>query len=320
MTHPRRGLYEQLVTAALREQLADLPDNLRASHRDLRSAEAADRLALHVARQLAMEIASYKDDARVEDGVALARALIAQLRNADLAELPDPAGKVLHAVVGRRPDGRQERIDKPLIPLLDTTLLTNAPGEPTLWSQLRSEIDSADAIDVVMAFIRRSGISPLLDDAAPALPTRAAAARAHHDLHRLDRAARARPAGRRRRRHPRLLRRQHDATARQGVAVSPALRLLDRLRRLVEPDALGAGDRAGVERPGLGRHATRTCVDKFSAVFESYWASGDFVAVRRGRSSSGSTTRPADGTEGPHVHAQPDRAAPAARSRSGCSS
>ena len=30
-------------------------------------------------------------------------------------------------------------------------------------SELRSEIESADAIDVVMAFIRRSGINPLLE-------------------------------------------------------------------------------------------------------------------------------------------------------------
>jgi hypothetical protein len=44
-----------------------------------------------------------------------------------------------------------------MIPVLDTTLLTNAQGEPTLWSQLRSEIESADSIDVVMALIRRSG-------------------------------------------------------------------------------------------------------------------------------------------------------------------
>src|SRR5690606_16435052 len=64
----------------------------------------------------------------------------------------------------RRPDGTPQPIEEPLIPLLDSTLLTNAPGEPGLWSQLRSEIDSADAIDVVMAFIRRSGIAPLLED------------------------------------------------------------------------------------------------------------------------------------------------------------
>ena len=70
---------------------------------------------------------------------------------------------VLQAVLGRRPDGSPDEIAAPLIPLLDTTLLTNAPGEPTLWSQLRSEIDSADQIDVVMAFIRRSGIAPLYE-------------------------------------------------------------------------------------------------------------------------------------------------------------
>ena len=53
-------------------------------------------------------------------------------------------------------------IAQPLIPLLDTALLTNSPGEPVVGSQLRAEIDSADRIDVVMAFIRRSGIAPLL--------------------------------------------------------------------------------------------------------------------------------------------------------------
>jgi len=72
----------------------------------------------------------------------------------------DPA-TVLHAVLRLRPDGEPALLEEPLIPLLDTTLLTNAPGEPTLWSQLRSEIESSDAIDVVMAFIRWSGITPL---------------------------------------------------------------------------------------------------------------------------------------------------------------
>src|SRR6201999_4282040 len=51
----------------------------------------------------------------------------------------------------------------PLIPLLDTTLLTNAPGEPRVGSQVLTEIDSADDIDVVMAFVRRSGLLPLKD-------------------------------------------------------------------------------------------------------------------------------------------------------------
>jgi HKD family nuclease len=54
-------------------------------------------------------------------------------------------------------------IDAPLIPLLDTTLLTNSPGEPRVGHQIQTEIASADRIDVVMAFIRRSGMLPLTD-------------------------------------------------------------------------------------------------------------------------------------------------------------
>jgi HKD family nuclease len=81
----------------------------------------------------------------------------------DRTTLPIEPAAVLQAVRRRNPDGTPAQMGVPLIPLLDTTLLTNAPGEPTLWSQLRSEIESADGIDVVMAFIRRSGIGPLID-------------------------------------------------------------------------------------------------------------------------------------------------------------
>ena len=78
-------------------------------------------------------------------------------------DAPLEPGTVLRAVLGRTPDGRPETLPEPLIPLLDTTLLTNAPGEPRVGNQLLTELHSADRIDVVMAFIRRSGIGPLVE-------------------------------------------------------------------------------------------------------------------------------------------------------------
>ena len=77
-------------------------------------------------------------------------------------EAPIEPGTVLRAVLGGTPDGAS-KMPEPLIPLLDTTLLTNAPGEPRVGNQLLTELHSADRIDLVMAFIRRSGIAPLLD-------------------------------------------------------------------------------------------------------------------------------------------------------------
>ena len=76
---------------------------------------------------------------------------------------PAEAGDVLRAVAGYRLDGSLAVPDAPLTPLLDTTLLTNAPGEPRMGRQLLSELASADRVDIVMAFVRWSGIAPLME-------------------------------------------------------------------------------------------------------------------------------------------------------------
>jgi len=160
------GLCETLITERLLAQLEGLGDASVPDHRDLRTAVAADRIAWHLARQVERAINDVGEDRRVALGVQVARALLArlgELATVDGSETPTEPGRVLHAVNGRRPDGGTDALEVPLIPLLDTTLLTNAPGEPSLWNQLRSEIASADRIDVVMAFIRRTGIRPLLD-------------------------------------------------------------------------------------------------------------------------------------------------------------
>ena len=104
------------------------------------------------------------EDRRVE-GVKLARLLIELMaqhvgdEQLSALQLADPA-TVLRAIRRTLPDGQPQEIPRPLIPLLDTTLLTNAPGEPRVGHQIQAEIALADRIDLVMAFIRRTGIDP----------------------------------------------------------------------------------------------------------------------------------------------------------------
>jgi superfamily II DNA or RNA helicase/HKD family nuclease len=161
----KRGIYEALITEALRTELVSLESRLKEETRPLHTAEAADRIALHLNRQIQHSLEAVGDNQRVQVGIAVARALMARLAEivrTDSSAAPAEPGEVLHAILERRPDGTQELIREPLIPLLDTTLLTHGPGEPALLNQLDAEIQSADAIDVVMAFIRRSGTNPLL--------------------------------------------------------------------------------------------------------------------------------------------------------------
>ena len=163
-----RGLYELLSTEALAEQLTALEPHLHPDLSALRPAEAADRIAQHVARLIQRALETVSDKDRVATGIAVARTLVAtlgvQLPNAEVdPDAPEVRGRVLRAIGRRQQDGSLESLVEPLIPLLDTALLTNAPGEPRVGSQIATEIASADRIDIVMAFVRRSGIAPLME-------------------------------------------------------------------------------------------------------------------------------------------------------------
>ena len=291
MAELRPGLYEVLITEGLRAQLDEVAGQLPVSERHLQGGDVADRIAWHVSKQVERALLDVPDERRVETGLRVARALIERLAeleslNAELAERPAAPASILHAVSRRRPDGSVAEFDVPLIPLLDTTLLTNAPGEPTLWSQLRSEIESADAIDVVMAFIRRSGISPLLDalrrhceDGRPlrVLTTTYTESTEQRALDQLaDLGAEVRVS--------------YDLSTTRLHAKAwlfhraPASRPPTSARR-TSPTRRRSPGWSGTS--GCRRLATPTCIAKFGAVFESYWAGGDFVpydarAVRPG--------------------------------------
>jgi superfamily II DNA or RNA helicase/HKD family nuclease len=161
------GLYEIIVTRAVETALTNVDHEL-IRRQSLRSAEAADRIAQLLARQVERALDAVPEADRVAVGVEVAHQLLTALaarlpRTDPVLDAPRPPAEVLHSIGERRPDGSVHTAGGPLIPLLDTTLLTNAPGEPTVRSQIDAEIASADSIDVVMAFIRRSGIRPLAD-------------------------------------------------------------------------------------------------------------------------------------------------------------
>jgi superfamily II DNA or RNA helicase len=163
------GLYETLITEALASDLDEASQRWYVVRDALRPPEAPDRIAFHLSKVIERAVQGIGESERSDKGVELARAIIDLIKtfkgdSRDGDERPMLPARVLRAVQNYRLDGAAEVIGTPLTPLLDTTLLTNAHGEPRVGSQVQSEIVSADAIDVVMAFVRRSGIRPLLTE------------------------------------------------------------------------------------------------------------------------------------------------------------
>ncbi len=271
-----RGLYEQLLTEALAGRLQEV-DARSPLTADLRAAEAADRIALHVSRIVERAVARHPEKERVAAGLSLALRVLEQI-DAVVAqgESPVAPASILRAVRSILPDGTPEELADPLLPLLDTTLLTNAPGEPRVGSQVLTEIASADQIDVLMAFIRRSGIAPLLD-----------ALRRHCNAGRNLRVLTTTFTGS-------TERRALDALRELGAQIrvsydTHTTRLhakawLFHRRSGYSTAYVGSsnlthsGQVSGLEwnvRASAARNAA--VVDKVAAVFESYWESGDFL-------------------------------------------
>ena len=265
----RAGLREALLTGRLEQALEALaPSVLEPELAELSDGEASDRISRHVARLLAQAIDAAPERERTSEGIRLAREVLQRLsavaKPADLSlDIPSEPGQVLYALLTTRPDGSLEPIERPLTPLLDTTVFTNAPGEPTVGHELRAEVDSAESIDVVMAFIRFSGVRPLLEviqrhcqrgksvriltttytnsteqRALDELTARGAEVRVSYDT-------------------------SDDAVACQSVDLPSSRGLLHRVCGFIQPDAFRPGDRSRVEREALrcpqSRCASQDC-------------------------------------------------------------
>ena len=152
-----RGQLEMVVTRRLIPEigavdLAEIPD---------RVGEIVGIWAKHI-------LATHPSRDRVEVASKLARALLTVLRDLypDLSQAELTIGREINrltAIEPRGPDGKPIPIARPRIPLRDTVLLTNAPGQPSLANEIADEIESADKIDIIMAFVRWSGIRPIIE-------------------------------------------------------------------------------------------------------------------------------------------------------------
>ena len=147
------GLYESVLTEQLNARL-----QLEVSREtDLGKVDEGDQphvLARLIGSAVHRRLAAIKDPAaRLIAANALLRA-IEQPSEAILAPVQE-----LHSLRAPVAPGQVLRYDRrPKTPLNDAALLTNARGEPSLASELRAEIGSADSIDLLCAFVMWHGL------------------------------------------------------------------------------------------------------------------------------------------------------------------
>lgn len=153
------GLYDSLITEALAiECLAAVESGLtvtRGKAPDERLPELVGRL---VGSWVERELRSFKSEQRAEAALRLTAIVATGLEKSFIHSdaLAEPV-KLISSVV--EPGLASIAPPLPLTPLSDTALLTNAPGEASIGKQITREIESSDSVDILMAFVRTSGIN-----------------------------------------------------------------------------------------------------------------------------------------------------------------
>jgi superfamily II DNA or RNA helicase/HKD family nuclease len=147
------GLYEQLITRRLEHELSRLPpDRVAAAAIDV--SEIGIPLARHVAALVAATIAGMGDGDRAAGGVELANTILSLCRAAgredEVAEGARMLLEVLPTLGARRP--------RPDVPLSQNAILVNGRGEPSIGREVLREIESADHVDLIVAFLFWRGV------------------------------------------------------------------------------------------------------------------------------------------------------------------
>jgi superfamily II DNA or RNA helicase/HKD family nuclease len=266
------GLYESVVSSRLLERLAQRQDLFQ----QIAAVDEADQphvLAGHVTDAVLRGLHSRR---RPDERVALIARIL------DLLEEPEqsPIGGVRQLLSLTTPSGPgATRIDasrRPSTPLSDAALLTNAPGEPGVGSELRAELATCDEVDLLCAFVMWPGIRVLESGLKQArlrgVPIRIVTTTYLGGTERqaLDRLARDYGAeirvqydARRSRLHAKawlFRRRSGFDTAYVGSSNLSRAALLDGIEWNVR----------------LSRVATPSLLDKFLATFDTYWNSDSF--------------------------------------------
>ena len=168
------GLYEQVINNALNRELADIPE-ARKSTAPIDTAEAAKVLAQYLTNVVQKGLENVQDNGGgIEAQIQLANQIVTTIQNttqeADFAALGvDQRAEQLLALLQqndpRLATGKSAKdLDRPETSIAQSSLFTGAIHEPQMYTELKKEIVSADRIDMLVSFIKWSGLRLLMDE------------------------------------------------------------------------------------------------------------------------------------------------------------
>lgn len=169
------GLYEKVVSDSLSDELAALPHKYK-ELAAIDKAEAAKILAQYVAAVVERGLKSVRDNSEdITSQVSLVNEIITTVQEKtqeqDFSAMKvEETGQQLLALYDRQDSilalgaRGKDKVDRPETSLAQSSLFTGAVHEPQMYTELKKEIASCNRIDMLVSFIKWSGLRLLMDE------------------------------------------------------------------------------------------------------------------------------------------------------------
>ena len=168
------GLYEQVINNALNSELSEISE-ARKSTAPIDAAEASKVLTQYLTEVVQKGLENVQDNGgEIEAQIQLANQIVNTIQTttqeADFASLDvDQRAEQLLALLRdndpRLATGKSAKdLERPETSIAQSSLFTGAIHEPQMYTELKKEIASADRIDMLVSFIKWSGLRLIMDE------------------------------------------------------------------------------------------------------------------------------------------------------------
>ena len=168
------GLYEQVINSQIQALLQDIPE-ARKSVAQIDKAEASKILTQYLSEIIQKGLENVADNGGdLTDQVALINKIVETVtqttKETDFAEMSvDERAEQLLALLDEADPGINSgktaaNLSRPETSIAQSSLFTGAIHEPQMFSELKKEIQSADRIDMLVSFIKWSGLRLIIDE------------------------------------------------------------------------------------------------------------------------------------------------------------
>ena len=164
------GLYEQIIN----KELAELIDNTKSKEFgtvSIDNAEAAKVLSRYIADIIEKSLDNVADNGgdvnrQIELANKIVRTIISESGDDSFNDLSvDERAEQLFSVLDKMHTGTSKTsLPRPETSIARSSLFTGAVHEPQMFTELKKEILSADRIDMLVSFIKWSGLRLIIDE------------------------------------------------------------------------------------------------------------------------------------------------------------